>query len=238
MVESGSPKSAIDIGVGRSCYIKKLGGVGITTTVVDAASHPLEELKDHVSAIYKGCLPYLNQLDDEKFDLLICTEVIALLPSSLHRLAVSELARLISRRGEALISTPLDLYSEDALERFITLIETEFAIEEIKLGFDRIYLFFLRLFQYPSKIERAKRDHEYRTAALGKRRGASRRLFLILLHLPSLIICLFRAAFTPFFLLLQGSERSVRFLQILSKALFGPFGVTHAILRVKPKKLF
>lgn len=74
-------------------------------------------------------LPW-GKLEERRFDLILAFDVIATLHPKEYRLALSEFERLLALKGRVLISTPLDVYAEDARLRFQQLVETEFKIEE------------------------------------------------------------------------------------------------------------
>lgn len=86
---------------------------------------------DIAAEVLEGCeetlFPYLD-VSDGAFSSAICTDVLAELPQSLHRLALSELARILEPGGYLVCSTPLDRKTYDARECFKKLICTEFDL--------------------------------------------------------------------------------------------------------------
>ena len=73
---------------------------------------------------------------------------------------MSEIARLLSSDGKAVLSTDLDIYSEDALARFLYLAGTELIIEEVHLFYHGLFIRFYDLFSLfkPLKNWISKRD--------------------------------------------------------------------------------
>lgn len=239
ILEDKSPKKAVDIGAGEGFLIRKLFLLGVHATAIDTSSYPLNALKSEVESVFKCTFPFLDNFVDEGFDLFICTDVLAELPRALHRLALSELSRLIHREGCGLISTAIDIYSEDALECFFSLLSTEFDIEQIEYCHDRLYLFLLRFFQYPEKVLKAGQDIGYLKKALKKRRGLSHFFFRIFVKKPFYFFFLILTRiFLPPLLLLKQHEKLLFCCEKLSRAIFGFQGITHVSVRVKKKKLF
>lgn len=73
--------------------------------------------------------PYTT-LPDSYFDVAFCIDLIAELPESLYRLALSELSRILKPDGVLVISTELDTKTRGASGYFCALVETEFKIQE------------------------------------------------------------------------------------------------------------
>lgn len=116
-------EKVIDIGAGKVPF-KCSVAIDIAASVLDGCT--------------EGILPYLRY-PDETFEGVICTDVIAELPTSLHRLALSEIARLLVRDGYFICSTPLDRKSYDAKECFLNLISTEFCILVQKISYAPLF---------------------------------------------------------------------------------------------------
>ena len=116
-------ENVLDIGAGRVPFKCSIA--------VDCAASVLEGCEE-------GGLPYL-QYPDGAFDGVICTDVIAELPQSLHRLALSEMARLLSKGGFLVCSTPLDRKTYDAKECFLDLMATEFRVIAQKISYKPLF---------------------------------------------------------------------------------------------------
>lgn len=122
---------AIDLGTGWGNTARILASKGMVVDVVDIATIPLKKLSgiSNINPI-EGYIPYAS-LDDGAYDLVLATNLIAEIPEEDRRIAVSQFASLLKPQGIALITTPLDIDAEDALPRFLALLETEFEIEEL-----------------------------------------------------------------------------------------------------------
>jgi SAM-dependent methyltransferase len=136
----------VDIGCGFSPLSPDL--LQHHLTYVDSSRHALE--KPSPGKKIHDALP-LIKLDDDHYDLVICTDVIAELAPQDHRLAVGEMARLVKKDGVVLISTPLDIDSIDALERFLALVDTEFIIIDSCISHHRLVIRLLRALKKPGK---------------------------------------------------------------------------------------
>lgn len=139
-------KTAIDLGCGWGDVVRKLSGKGVEVTGLDIASNALKRLPGF--KVIKGTLPFKTV--EEKFDVVIAANLIAEIPDNERRLAVSEMAELLAKGGKAVISTPIDVDSEDGLVRFISLIETEFDIEDLRFS----YFFLAQKFPFVKRWKR------------------------------------------------------------------------------------
>lgn len=136
-------KKIADIGCGYGVLTNKCLQEGGLLTAVDLSQNALNRLKSSSSRLKltQSCLPSSLLLDAE-FDLVICTDVIAYLPQKEFRIFFSELARIIKPDGILICSTPIDIQTDHALERFAALAETEFNLIEWKISF---HAFWIRL---------------------------------------------------------------------------------------------
>jgi len=75
---------------------------------------------------------------DGAFDCVLCVDVIAGLQEKQHRLAISELNRLIKPDGMVLFATPLDTKTYNAPAAFLALVRTEFELVERELCYQRL----------------------------------------------------------------------------------------------------
>jgi SAM-dependent methyltransferase len=122
----------VDLGCGYGTLLQALKGTGANLIAVDVAEQAIQRCPDTIKSI-RDCIPY-TLLDDDSFDLVICTELIAELPEELYRLFFMEISRLVKRDGYVILSTPIDIRSEDALGRFTSLAETEFNVLDCTLS--------------------------------------------------------------------------------------------------------
>lgn len=224
-----------DLGCGTGVLTGWLSKRGAKVIAVDVAENALRACEG--GRRIQGCLPYLK-LEDETFDGVVLADVIAEIDPHLYRLTLSEVARLMKKEGWLLSSTPLDLHSYDALEMFLSLIETEFAVESIKKSYHRLYIYLKRWVEAPSRFVRSGRDKEYRLKQLQKRSGLFRWWFNLNSSKP------FSYFWFPLSFLLRPLQtwvgESRKFLLIterLSELLWGEGGITHVILFARKKSL-
>lgn len=127
-------KTACDLGSGCGYFSRLLKANGILVDAVDIAKPALEQLTElpekHKIQAY---VPY-TPLPENHYDLVIAYDLIASLPESEQRLFFSELARLAKTDATILISTNLDIDTENPLGRFLQLAQTELILEKIQLS--------------------------------------------------------------------------------------------------------
>ena len=130
-------KRALDLGTGFGYVAEKLSQQGIKVDALDISQNCLKRLHLPDVTLIQDYFPH-TKLADGAYDLIVAANLIAELPESERRLAVSEIARLLTRTGTAVVSTPIDIHSDDALVRFITLLETEFDIDRLIFSHHRL----------------------------------------------------------------------------------------------------
>ncbi len=143
-------KRIVDLGAGMCFLSKRIKDAGGDVLTLDCHDCFLVAARDLSLKARKETLPF-STLSDNAFDLVICTDVIAYLHPLEYRLLLSETARLVTREGKVLLSTPLDIDAEDALERFIALCETEFTIDRVGLSHGALYIRLARWIPFPKK---------------------------------------------------------------------------------------
>ena len=152
-VKDGIPtgKHVLDLGCGSGVLTRMLRDAGAHVDAADIAGNALLKLKEHdlndITAIQQG-LP-ATTLKDDYYDLVICTEVIAYQAPETYRLCFAELSRLVKPDGYVVCSTAIDIDSEDALERFAALAETEFAFEKWVFNHHRLLIKIINFFDGP-----------------------------------------------------------------------------------------
>lgn len=225
----------IDIGCGTGLLAHALADRGAIVTAVDASNR----LASHFPSILfkQAIIPYLP-FDDTGFEGVIFTDVIADIEPSLYRLTFSELSRLLIREGWLVCSTPLDIHSIDATERFIELIKSEFDIIDIIPSFHRLHFHVMRFLQAPERFLRAAHDPHYRQKQLNKRSRLARRWFT--LNSQKWLAPLWR----PFSFLFSATKQTIQnhrfcliFLERLSEMLWGKSALTHLIILARKKKI-
>lgn len=238
LAQHSDPKSLriADLGCGVGKIALALGEKGAQVIAVDAMNSLLQQCVPQIIC-KQAYIPYLP-FTDESFDGIVFTDVIASIESHLHRLTLSELARLADRDGWLLISTPLDLYSLDADVLFLQLVETEFEVIDTVSSYHRLHFHLCRWIEAPARFTRAGRSTAYRQAQMQKRKGLARLWFA--LNSQRLIA----PAWQPFAWLLTGpckfvknSRRMLLLAERLSEMLWGSTALTHMIVLARKKKM-
>lgn len=156
-------KYAVDLGCGTGDLTRLVRDEGAQIDAVDIATIALQKLKEqdmhHITAI-QDCLP-LTRLKDNAYDLVICTEVIGYLKSTEYRVFFSELARLVKLDGLVVCSSELDINTQDPLENFAALAETEFNIDRWVISHHMLFIRFCHFFEIPARYIQASQNNEY-----------------------------------------------------------------------------
>lgn len=161
LVQPGMPAS--DLGCGWGVLSERIAERGGSVDALDIASSALERLRPHAHERIRllcDAAP-MTQLPDDHYSIVVCTDLIAELPSPEHRLLISELYRIAKPEGHILCSTPLDIHSDGALERFASLVETELEPENWLLSHHAYYLRLRHLLNAPARYHQAMIDLEY-----------------------------------------------------------------------------
>lgn len=166
-------KEVVDLGCGWgdfSAQIKQLGG---NVVAVDIAANAFKHLKKRHPEIEQTKQDYIPKttLDDEKFDVVAALDLIAFLSPDDHRIFFAELSRLVKPDGYLLCSTPVDFHTEDPVQLFADLAETEFQIEKWSLSYHRCFIHLLDFIEAPRRFAKAAKDVEYRQKEIGQRKG-------------------------------------------------------------------
>lgn len=225
-------KRCTDLGCGSGKLTCLLRDEGAKIDALDIASKALTLLKindmQNITAI-QDCLPS-TRLDDNAYDLVVCTETIAYLQPKEYRLLMAELSRLVTKDGIAACSTSIDFNSENALERFAVLAETEFEIEEWILRYDLLWIKFCHFFEAPTLYIKAEREEFERKKELEKRKSLNKLWFKMnsakpLVFFWKLINPLSkRIAFS-----MRQSDGLVNFLEKITKLIWDESGISHAL---------
>jgi len=235
-----SDKRGVDLGCGSGVLTRLLRNEGIQMDALDAAQNALNRLQAHdmqnIRSI-KDCLP-LTRLDDNRYDLVVCTEVIGFLQANEYRLFFAELARLVKRDGLVACSSSIDLNSENALEHFAAYAETEFDIEQWVLRYDLLWIRSCAFFEAPAKYIKASQDVWERRNELEKRAGLSRvwfkmnstRLFSPFWHLINWVV-------SPIASKIRQSAWLMDKLGKITKFFWDESGVSHALFLGKKRPL-
>ncbi len=223
---------AADLGCGDGELSRRLRDGGATVDAVDIASKAGEALKTHGMTNITFHQDYVpnTTLRDDFYDLVVSTEMVALLPHQEHRLYLSELARLVKPEGLTVCSTSLDMHSEDPLHTFSSLTDTEFKVEKWVVSHHRLYLRLLDFFAAPARFAKASKDREYRSLKLEERRGFSLRWFgWNSSKVAGLFWSIIQWVSNPFAHLLRRSRGLMLFLEKICRGIWSDRGITHAI---------
>lgn len=173
----GSQVADIGCGIGTLTY--SLRNLGAHVDAIDASKYLLKQLQQndsHNIQFIHDVMPS-TRLKDNAYDLIVCTELIAHLPERTHRLFFSELARLIKKEGIIVCSTPLDIFSEDALERFLSISKTELIHKSWIMSHHRYLILLLDLLKAPARFAKAGSNIHYRNEKLETKQALSRLWF-------------------------------------------------------------
>lgn len=204
---------------------------------LEASKHPEDEGVKPKTHVITACLPYVN-LPEDFFDGVVCTDVLAEIDAHLHRLTLSEISALLKRDGWFICSTPLDLYSYDALEQFFALLKTEFDLKSFKMSYHRLLFYLTRSLKAPQRFAKAEADPLYRLNQLKSRSGLLRLWFY--LNSSKWLSFFWKCIARPSNFLKKKVDESRRLLLILERLsvfFFGRYGLTHVIVLARKKKI-
>ncbi len=135
-------KRVVDLGCAAGVMTRMLRDEDTQIDAVDISGNALKKLKEQDMTNILPVQDYvpMTTLKDDAYDLVVCTELIADLKPQEYRLLISELARLVKPEGYVVCSTAVDINSEDALQKFRDLAETELQIDEWVVSYHRLYI--------------------------------------------------------------------------------------------------
>lgn len=172
----------LDIGSGSVSIVDWLTKQAGSLTVVDVSKNALGRYPEEVET-ESACFPFLP-FPDQSFDLVICHGLIAGLPAIYHRLALSELARLVPPHGQLVCTTRLDPKTRDPERHFCQLVSTEFLIQRHHLGFYQLWEKVDHALRLPSFWAEAKASKEKYQMHLAGKKGLKKGLFRLGVALP------------------------------------------------------
>lgn len=132
--------TCVDLGAGYGVFSRFLAAKGILVTAVDIAKNALKRLEG--VANITGFQDYVpdTKLQGNAYDIVLSTDLIAHINPHEYRLYVAELVRLVSKDGVIVCSTPIDIHSDEALQRFAGLMETEIIIDKWVFSYHRLFI--------------------------------------------------------------------------------------------------
>jgi 2-polyprenyl-3-methyl-5-hydroxy-6-metoxy-1,4-benzoquinol methylase len=150
-IPSLSEKKVIDIGCGTGELALRLKNAGAIVHVLEGSRLPLEKFSNQQIQTFQDCLPK-TRLEDDFYDIVICTDVLAYLPPQDHRLLMLELSRIVKKDGYVICSTALDIHSEEPIEIFQSLLNTEFIIENTILSYHSMHIKIRDILEAPRRL--------------------------------------------------------------------------------------
>lgn len=226
----------VDIGCGNGTLSKILADRGAKVLATDIASNALKLVPDELSKEQQH-LPKTS-LKDDQYDLCLCTEVIAELDHRDFRLAIAELSRIIKPEGKAVISAPIDIYSEDALIRFRKLAETEFKILNWQPSYHSLYLKKLHFIKAPKNFFNAWRDKNKREKGIKERRGLRQWWFKInSIAIPALFWAPVQVILSPLIYFFEQNRTMIVIFEKICYLFQNDRGISHVIFVGKRRPL-
>lgn len=234
-------KKGVDLGCGKGDFTFSLEKEGAEMDAVDISAVALKLLKEKGGKNITTFQEYVpnTTLKDNDYDLVVCLELIAYLPSDEYRLLFSELARLVKAEGVVMGSTSLDIGSEDALQRYSNLVETEFQVEDWVLSYHRCWIRLREFLEAPAHFSRASREPDYRHRALKDRKGFSQKWFRWNSQSPiSYLWFAISWLLSPLNGWIKRSRSLLLALEKFCKFFWNQDGISHAIFIGKRRPLF
>lgn len=225
-------KKACDLGAGAGAFSLWLEEKGAAVDAVDIAMNALQKIKPlHGKVrIVQDFVP-ATLLEDSSYDIVAALDLIAEMPEKDYRLFFMEIARLLKKQGVALISTPVDFRSENALDLFFSLAKTELELTGCALSYHYFSIKLADILKAPARFKKASQDPVLLARMLEERRGLRKAWF----HLCSkkltgaLFGCI--APLTSWVQRKMGQSLSLlQFLEQISKSLKGDSAITHVIV--------
>jgi 2-polyprenyl-3-methyl-5-hydroxy-6-metoxy-1,4-benzoquinol methylase len=225
-------KTVVDLGCGSGVLSRKIRDKGAKVDAVDISSNALKLIKEQNHQGIETIQDYIpmTTLKDDFYDLVLSTELVALMPEDEYRLYFSELARLVKLEGYVVCSTLIDINSEDALQRFANLAETEFKIEKWAFSYHLCYIKLIDFFKAPSRFVKASYNLEYRQQEMNRRHSFNRFWFRINSNrLPAALWSLLHYPLKPLVIFFLQSNFTLALCEKTTKFFCNDSGISHAI---------
>lgn len=230
----------VDLGCGNGCLSRILRDLGAHVDAVDISANALKELKKRDFLHIEPIQDYLPKslLADDKYDIVVAADLIAYLDPKEYRLFFSELARIIKAEGMLICSTPIDVYSEGALQKFVDYAQTEFAIEKLFFSHHYLLIRLLDFFKAPSRFARGAADKNYRNRKLSERVSLNHWWYKVnSSFIPGYAWRGLQYLTNPIARFLENSPRVIQLLEKLSKWVWNDAAISHVIMAGKRKSI-
>lgn len=231
---------AVDLGCGNGYMTRQLRDLGLHMHAVDISYNALKELqkKDHTNI--KPIQDYMpkSMLSDDCYDIVVAADLIAYLDPKEYRLFFSELARIIKEEGLLACSTPIDIYSEGGLQKFIDYVLTEFTVDKCLFSYNYLLIRCLDFFKAPGRFAKARADKNYRKRSLEERVSVNRWWFK--LNSSPIIGFIWSAVqylMNPIAHFLENSPKTIKILEKISKSIWNDSAISHVVVIGKRKVL-
>ncbi len=225
-------KSVVDLGCGSGIISKLLRDDGAKIDAVDISSNAIKILKkddcEEINSI-QDYVPHTS-LEDNRYDLVLSTDLIGYIPNVEHRLYMSELARLVKTDGFVVCSTSLDINTQDAVQVFGSLAETEFAILAWKFSYHALHIHLSNFFKTPARFAEGWSDPHLRKQHINKKSGFGK--FWYSMNTSKAIGWLWAGLSYiayPFVQLIENSQFILLGLEKICRFLSPESGISHAI---------
>lgn len=230
-----------DLGTGTGYFALKLAEQQCQVHAVELATTPVKNLENHNNQHIKVFQDYIPQttLDSDAYDIVLGLDLIAYLEKPEYRLFFAELARLVKLDGIVIVSTPIDIYSEDALQNFVELVETEFNIEDHSLSYNNYFIRLCHFFEAPAIFVKASSDQVFYEKELAKRFSINQQLFKANCSKIGSFFWSFVKLFTnPLLKFIKQSSFIMLKLETICRFISNETGISHVIFVGKKRKLF
>lgn len=231
---------AVDIGCAAGVFSRQLRDAGAEVDAVDIAENALKYLRQNDMQNIKDQRDTMpaTSLPGDHYDLVVCNEVIADLPPEDFRLFFSELSRLVKSTGHVVCSTPLDIHTIGASQRFIDLAKTELDLLDCIPSYHALYLRLKKICHVPRLYVKAWNDPNQWERDIKERKGF--KYWMFWLNTTPIMIWLWLGlglVTKPLLHLLNTNTRLLLMLEKICYFIQGENGLSHLILIGKRRPL-
>ncbi|CRX38679.1 class I SAM-dependent methyltransferase [Estrella lausannensis] len=227
-----SGKKACDLGAGAGLFSLWLEERGAIVDAVDIAMNALQKIKPlHQNIRLVQDFVPATLLDDSSYEIVAALDLIAEMPEKDYRLFFMEVARLLKKEGVALISTPIDFRSENALDLFFSLAKTELELTGCALSYHYFSIKLADFLKAPARFHRASHDPVLLARMLEERSGLRKAWFRLCSKRVSGALFGYIAPLTSWLQTKTGNSLTIlQLLERISKSLKGDSAITHVIV--------